>query len=201
MSGREHDLPALLLRTSIGPMLITHGANKVFGKGGLDGTTRWFNSLGLKPGWVHARMAAATEIGAGSALTLGVLHPLPEAAIVGLMASAAATDHRGKGFFIFKGGWEYVAVIAAAATAVATMGHGRYSLDGLLGRDHSGARWGLLAAALGIGASAGLLAGTYRPDRPEPEAAPAAEPMETGATPVGSATMSQAEIDEPSLAE
>ena len=41
------DSAALLLRLTIGPMLFTHGYNKVFGKGGLEGTTGWFDSLGL----------------------------------------------------------------------------------------------------------------------------------------------------------
>src|SRR5579875_4054590 len=111
-SGRiPSDSAALLLRLAIGPMLFTHGYNKVFGKGGLQGTTGWFDSLGLKPAHVHARMAAATEIGAGTLLTLGAASPLPSAAAIGLMATAARTDHKGKGFFVFKGGWEYTGVV------------------------------------------------------------------------------------------
>ena len=122
MSAREKDFAALVLRAAVGPMLIAHGTNKVFGSGGLEGTTGWFDSLGLQPAAVHARMAAATEIGAGTLITLGAGNPLPSAAVVGLMATAAATDHRGKGFFVFKGGWEYTAIVAAAATALAGLG-------------------------------------------------------------------------------
>ena len=40
------DVPALMLRLTIGPMLMVHGYNKVFGKGGLEGTTRWFDAPG-----------------------------------------------------------------------------------------------------------------------------------------------------------
>ena len=65
------DIPALMLRLTIGPMLMVHGYNKVFGKGGLEGTTRWFDSLGLHPAHVHARLAAATEIGAGAMIAVG----------------------------------------------------------------------------------------------------------------------------------
>jgi putative oxidoreductase len=173
MGNGGHDFPALVLRGAIGPMLIAHGSNKVFGTGGLDGTTRWFDSLGLKPPWVHARLAAATELGAGALLTAGALHPWSEAAVVGLMTAAAATDHRGKGFFIFKGGWEYTGVVAAAATALAALGHGRISFDHLIGRNRSGMKWGLLAAVVGAGAGAGLLGATYRPAKPEPPAPPA----------------------------
>jgi putative oxidoreductase len=166
MSAGERDFASLALRAAIGPMLIAHGSNKVFGQGGLEGTTRWFDALGLRPAAVHARMAAATEIGAGTLITLGAANPLPSAAVVGLMATAAATDHKGKGFFVFKGGWEYTAVVAAAATALAGLGSGRWSIDRLLRRkSRSGVGLALGAAAFGVAAAAGLLAATYRPDQ------------------------------------
>lgn len=166
--SRPADSAALMLRLAIGPMLIAHGYNKVFGKGGLDGTTRWFDALGLKPAHVHARMAAATELGAGTLLTLGAASPLPAAATIGLMSTAARTDHRGKGFFVFKGGWEYTGVVAVVAAVMAALGPGRFSLDGARGRPRAGLRWGLLAAVLGIGMSTALLASSYRPEaKPE----------------------------------
>ena len=162
------DSAALILRLTIGPMLFTHGYNKVFGKGGLKGTTGWFDSLGLKPAWVHARMAAATEMGAGTLMTLGAASPVPAAAAIGLMATAARTDHRGKGFFVFKGGWEYTGVVAAVAAVMAAMGPGRFSVDAIRGRHRTGLRWGILAAVVGLASAAGLLAGTYRPE-PKPD--------------------------------
>jgi putative oxidoreductase len=179
MSVGERDFASLALRATIGPMLIAHGTNKVFGSGGLEGTTRWFEALGLRPAAVHARMAAATEIGAGTLMTLGVANPLPSAAVVGLMATAAATDHRGKGFFVFKGGWEYTLVVAAAATALAGLGNGRWSVDRLFGRkSRAGAGVALGAAAFGVASAAALLAATYRPDQDVPEPAAASETAE-----------------------
>jgi putative oxidoreductase len=161
------DIPALILRLIIGPMLLTHGYNKVFGSGGLQGTTRWFESLGLKPGWVHARMAAATELGAGTLMTLGAASPLPSAATIGLMATAARTDHKGKGFFVFKGGWEYTGVVAAIAGVIAMLGPGRFSIDGMRGRQHNGVFWSLVAVVVGLVASTALLGSSYRPDKDE----------------------------------
>jgi putative oxidoreductase len=180
MNAGERDFAALALRAAIGPMLIAHGTNKVFGAGGLEGTTGWFESLGLRPAAVHARMAAATEIGSGVLITLGAANPLPSAAVVGLMTTAAATDHRGKGFFVFKGGWEYTAVVAAAATALAGLGNGRWSIDAVLRRNpRSGVASALGAAALGVASAAALLAATYRPNQeksqPESEAQSEAE--------------------------
>ncbi|SHH61025.1 DoxX family protein [Streptomyces sp. 3214.6] len=164
MKGPGHDVAALVLRATLGPMLFVHGWNKVAGPGGLGGTTGWFEALGLKPAEVHARMAAGTEMAAGVGIALGVANPLPAAATVGLMAVAARTDHRGKGFFVFKGGWEYAGVVGGAAVALAALGNGRYSLDGLLNRRPSGAGPAVLAAGVGAASAAALLAACYRPD-------------------------------------
>lgn len=165
MSERvERDMTALIMRLAIGPMLFVHGWNKVMGSGGLEGTTKWFDGLGFKPAWVHARLAAATEMTSGTLVTLGALSPLPNAAIVGLMSTAAMTDHRGKGFFVFKGGWEYTAVISAISTALAVLGPGRWSLDRLRGRHRSGLRWGVGAVAFGVANAGALLASSYKPE-------------------------------------
>jgi putative oxidoreductase len=159
-----------MLRLTIGPMLMVHGYNKVFGSGGLEGTTRWFDGLGLQPAHVHARLAATTELGAGAMITLGAASPLPAAATIGLMTTAARTDHRGKGFFMFRNGWEYVGVVGAVSAAMAALGPGRFSIDHLIGRERSGLRWALGAAALGVANALGLLALSYRP-KPPPEPA------------------------------
>jgi putative oxidoreductase len=169
------DTAALLLRATLGPMLFAHGWNKVRGPGGLKGTTGWFQALGLEPAALHARVAAGTEMAAGAALVLGTAGPLPAAATVGLMTVAARTDHRGKGFFVFKGGWEYTGIVAGAAVALAALGHGRYSLDALLGRQHAGSRAALLAAGLGAAGAAALLTACYRPAEEQNSTDPADE--------------------------
>ena len=151
------DVAALILRLTIGPMMIVHGLNKVRGPEGLMGTTKYFDSLGLQPAHVHARVAAATEIGAGTLLTLGAMTPLASACVIGIMTAAAATDHKGKGFFIFKGGWEYVGVVGATAAAISALGPGRYSVDGARGKNRSGLRRSLFSTALGVGAAVGML--------------------------------------------
>jgi putative oxidoreductase len=162
-----------MLRLTIGPMLIVHGYNKVFGQGGLEGTTRWFDALGLHPAHVHTRLAAATELSAGTMLTLGVASPLPAAATIGLMTTAARTDHKGKGFFIFRNGWEYVGVVGAVSAVIAALGPGRFSVDALLGQRRHGLKWAIGAALFGVTNAALLLATSYHPAGPsEPEAAP-----------------------------
>ena len=165
------DLGLLLLRLALGPMLVIHGWNKVFGGGGLAGTAGWFESLDLRPGWLHARLAAFTEIGAGVLLTLGLLTGLDALAFVGLMTVAALTDHRGKGYFVFKGGNEYVVLVAMVAVSLAALGPGEWSLDHLFGLDLAGGLWAAIAALGGALAAVALLAGFRRP-RPEAVVAP-----------------------------
>jgi len=161
------DLGAALLRLALGPMLVAHGANKVLGVGGLAGTTGWFASLGLRPAALHARVAAATEIGAGTLLVLGLLTPLAAAATVSLMLVAALTDHRGKGPFVFKGGWEYVGLVGVVAVALVALGPGAWSLDHAFGlADWSGPAWAGAIAIGGAVAALGLLAACFRPPSP-----------------------------------
>src|SRR5215207_3100579 len=130
--GMDNDLGMLILRLALGPMLVAHGWNKAFGAGGLAGTTGWFAALGLRPAWLHARMASATEVVAGLMVTRGLLTGPAAAAFVGLMTVAALTDHRGKGYFVFKGGSEYVLLVAMAAVALAAAGPGAWSVDDAL---------------------------------------------------------------------
>jgi putative oxidoreductase len=153
----------LVIRVALGLMLMAHGMNKAFGRGGIHGTASWFEALGLRPGYFHAWVAATTEIGAGALMALGLLFPAPCAAFVGLMVVAALTDHRGKGFFVFKGGWEYTAVVTAVAAALGLTGPGRWSLDHAIGIQLHGWGWGCAAFLVGLVAGVGTVVGFRRP--------------------------------------
>jgi putative oxidoreductase len=131
------DTGLLILRVVLGLTLAAHGYNKFFGPGGLKGTAGWFDSMGMKPGMFHARVAATTEMSAGLGLAVGLLTPIPAAGFVALMFVAAWTVHRPNGFFIVKEGWEYNLILAVAAVAVATIGSGKFSLDYALFRTTS----------------------------------------------------------------
>ncbi|HUD15835.1 MAG TPA: DoxX family protein, partial [Acidimicrobiales bacterium] len=56
------DLALLVFRVAIGAVFLAHGINHIFGGGKIAGTGRWFESLGMKPGWFHAWTASITEI-------------------------------------------------------------------------------------------------------------------------------------------
>lgn len=158
----EADFAAALLRLAFGGMILAHGWNKVWGAGGISGTASWFEALGFSPARLHAWIAAGTEMGAGVTLILGFGGPLGCAAVVGLMVVASLTDHRGKGFFVFKGGWEYTATTAIAATALAVLGFGKWSLDGVIGIDVA-TQWRIGSCAFGAMSALAVLVVGRRP--------------------------------------
>ncbi|MFC9434717.1 DoxX family protein [Nocardia sp. NPDC057030] len=159
------DAAVLGLRAGLGLMLIAHGYHKVFLGGRLTGTAAWFDSLGMAPGRLHARLAAATEIAAGIAMAAGLLTALAAAAFVALMLVAVVTVHRRNGFFVMDSGWEYNFLIALGAVAIATLGAGRVSAEQLLFGGPLLTGWAGLGIAVGLGLAggAGQLALFYRP--------------------------------------
>ena len=44
------DAAGAILRVALGVVMLAHGWNHLYGPGGVDGTARWFGSMGLKPG-------------------------------------------------------------------------------------------------------------------------------------------------------
>ena len=159
------DIAALVLRLAVGGTMIAHGWNHAFGGGRLPGTARWFESIGIRPGRVHALSATGTELGAGALLVLGLLTPLAAAAVVGTMTVALVANHRKNGFFIFRPGegYEYVLMITLVACAIGALGAGDWSLDHAAGFSVTG-WWGLAIAALaGAGGAGLLLAACWRP--------------------------------------
>lgn len=158
-------LAALILRVSIGSTMIAHGYNHAFGGGRLPGTARWFESIGIRPGRVHALLATVTELGAGSLLLIGLLTPVAAAGVVGIMTVALVANHLRNGFFIFRPGegYEYVLTILLASCALGALGGGAWSVDHAIGLRLAGG-WGLAVAALGgITPAAVLLAVCWRP--------------------------------------
>jgi putative oxidoreductase len=155
----------LILRVVFGLFLSYHGYNKFFGPGGIAGTGRWFDAIGMRwPRW-QARLAATTEIGSGILMAAGFLTPLAAAGMIGLMTVAIVVEHWRVGFFIFKPnqGWEYCASIAVTAFVIATVGAGRWSVDHGLGIEWHGWTGAIIAAVAGLGGAVAHVAICYRP--------------------------------------
>ncbi len=168
--GRGTDVALMILRAALGMMIFVHGYNKAFRGGKLAGTGRWFESMGMRPGKVHATLAAGTEMGVGVLLVLGLLTQLAAAGLVALMVVAFWTVHRDKGFMITSEGWEYVALIATMGVVTAMLGPGRLSLDNELriANDLDGWTGLWIVLLLGVGAGAAQLLLFFRPPPPDP---------------------------------
>lgn len=168
----DRDVAAMVLRAAVGGTMVAHGVRHART---LEGTARWFSSIGFRQPKVQAAASAAVEIGAGAALLAGAATPLAAAAVVGTMAVAARSVHLPHGFFITSEGYEYVLNLSAASVALAATGPGKFSVDHALGIDRRLTPLGgaAVAAGVGVAAAAAQLAIFWRPPKPSPQAAPA----------------------------
>jgi putative oxidoreductase len=126
---------ALLLRLSLGSIMLAHGAWLKLGVFGLAGTMGFFGSIGLPP--ILGAVVALGETAAGLALITGVL--VRPAALLSLPILIGATVmHAGNGWLFSapQGGWEFPAFLTAAMLVQAGLGAGAHALDvpRLLGR-------------------------------------------------------------------
>lgn len=188
----------LLLRATVGGFFVGHGTQKLFGWFGGHGpeaTAQMFEGLGLHPAPLHARAAGVAEAGGGAALALGFQTPLASSALIATMLTAINRVHLKNGPWVTNGGFEYNAVLIAAAAALAELGPGPVSLDRLLGTERKGLVWGLFALAAGTAGAVG--AHMYaESQKPAVEPAPAAEAQTTGsqATEVAAGAVQEAPV-------
>jgi putative oxidoreductase len=153
---RNIDLASLLMRVALGITMLAHGWNHAFGGGKLAGTARWFESIGIRPGRVHALLATLTELGVAPLLFLGLATPLAAAGVLGVMLVALIANHLKNGYFIFRPGegYEYVLFITFTSLALGALGGGSWSLDHAIA-DHIGSAADWLAGWKGLAVSAG----------------------------------------------
>ena len=172
---RGVNIAALLLRLILGITMIAHGYNHIWGGGKIEGTGRWFASLGMKPGPTHAWLASLTELGAGALLIVGLFNAVAAAGVVGVMTVAFIINHFKNGFFIFRPGegYEYGLNLAVAALALGALGPGAWSLDRVAKIHVAGVTGFAITAVLGIGGALLLLALFWRPEKKPDEAAAA----------------------------
>jgi putative oxidoreductase len=129
------DVGLFLIRLVLGLSFMAHGAQKLFGSfggGGLKGTGQYFESIGIKPGFIMALMAGLSEFVGGTLFALGLLTPLAGILIAGSMVVAIFKVHGSNGYWLTQNGYEYCLTILVVAIAVALSGAGQYSLDAIL---------------------------------------------------------------------
>lgn len=157
------DAVLLVLRVWLGIVMVAHGYHHARS---LEGTAKWFASKGFQNASLFALASAAGEFAIGAGLIVGFLTPFAAAGLVAVAATAFWTIHRFAGFYVFKRpdeGWEYVGTLAVAATVLAALGPGRYSLDSALGWADSLDGWtGLVIIGGGLVVAAVQLAVGWR---------------------------------------
>ena len=159
------DIGLLLLRLVLGLTMAAHGSQKIFGwfgGYGLAGTGGWMESMGFRPGRVHAAAAGTAEFIGGLLIALGLFTPVGSALLITVMVVAIVTVHAPKGFFVTDGGYEYPLLISTVAAALAFVGPGAYSLDAVDGLQLAGWLPGVGAVVAGLVLAGGSLA-TRRP--------------------------------------
>jgi putative oxidoreductase len=175
-----------ILRAVVGGLFIGHGLQKLLGKFGgfgLEGTAGWMESVGMRPGKVHATAAGLAETGGGALLVAGAATPVAASALTGSMTVAIAKVHGANGVWSQNGGYEFPLTMIAALFAITASGPGELSLD----RRSWGTPWAIAALGSGVAAGYAMMELSNRTPEPEPQAAeagngqPAEEPAPASA--------------------
>ena len=122
-------LGLLVLRVVVGAIFAAHGAQKIF-EFTLPGTIGSFAGMGVPLPEIAGPVVAFVELIGGILLILGLL-TRPVAILLAIdMIVALVAVHLPAGLWVGDGGYEFVAVLGAAALTLALTGAGRFSLDG-----------------------------------------------------------------------
>jgi putative oxidoreductase len=118
---------ALLLRVSMGVMLLAHGLLLKVMTFGVAGTAGYFQSIGYPAALAY--VVIGLEIVGGVALILGAYVRLVSLALIPVMIGATV-QHLGNGWLFTAqgGGWEFPAFWTVALVAQALLGAGRWAL-------------------------------------------------------------------------
>jgi len=122
-----------LIRFVAGAMLVPHGYAKVFG--GIEGTTKFFASVGLEPALILAWYVGLLELVGGVCVAFGFLTRFMSAQLVGLLAVATFYIHLPSGFLWVKGGFEYPLFWMVIMIAITIQGGGKLSVDNLMTKE------------------------------------------------------------------
>jgi putative oxidoreductase len=122
-----------LIRFIAGVMMIPHGYAKVFG--GIEGTTKFFASVGLEPALILAWYVGLLELVGGICVALGLLTRFMSAQLIGLLAVATFYIHLPSGFIWVKGGFEYPLFWMVVMIAITIKGGEKLSLDNLMAKE------------------------------------------------------------------
>lgn len=163
------NLALLIARVWMGGLIFVHGWRHLQSVRGGPGMADWFESLGLRPGKLHAWNVTISEMVVGTILVAGFLTPVAYAGVASIALVALSTNHWKNGFFINNPGegYEYVATLAVASIALGALGPGAWSLDDAfdLAFPFEPGTALLVTAIVGIGGTVAFLAAFWRPQK------------------------------------
>ena len=163
------NLALLVARVWVGGAMFAHGWRHLQSVRSGPGMANWFESLGLKPGKLHAWNVTLTELAVGPVLIAGFVTPVAYGGVAAIVLVALATNHWKNGFFINSPGegWEYVGTLAVLSVVLGALGPGKWSLDDAF--DFSflfdPKKAAIIAAAVGVGGTIAFLAAFWRPPK------------------------------------
>jgi putative oxidoreductase len=159
----------LVARLWVGAVMLAHGVRHLQSVRSGPGMANWFESLGLRPGKLHAWNVTLTELAVGPALAAGLVTPAAYGGTAAIVLVALVTNHWKNGFFSNNPGegWEYTATLAVLSGSLAVLGPGKWSLDKAFDfafpfQPRTAA---IVAAAIGIGGTVAFLAAFWRPPK------------------------------------
>ena len=167
----ESDIGLLILRVVVGLIFAAHGAQKAFGWWGGPGPAGWrgaMNFMGLRPAPFWAFVSTAAELGAGTALALGLFTPLVVAALTSQAIVIIFRAHWAAGFWSANKGFEFPLSLFGGVLAILFAGPGAWALDSLLPVDvlyEPIIRWGVTVIAVVVGF---VVVAMPKPPPPEP---------------------------------
>ncbi len=131
---RFQSFGALIMRLTLGAIMVAHGYTKIIPKGALYNFTQFVAHLGM-PAWL-GYVAAFTEFFGGMLLILGLLTRIAAFATVIDMGVAIVKVHLHTGLTSHGGqqGFEYPLALLALSLMLVFTGAGLLSLDDVLGR-------------------------------------------------------------------
>ncbi|MCU1405624.1 MAG: rane protein-like protein [Glaciihabitans sp.] len=122
------DIGLLVVRLALAVVLFAHGWQKLM-TNGWEATVAGFAGMGIPLAEAAATFAIVVELGGAALIALGAFTALAGVLVAVNMVGALIYAHAANGVFASEGGWELVAMIAAAGIALASAGAGRLSVD------------------------------------------------------------------------
>ncbi len=141
LTATSDSLAPLILRVTLGGVMLPHGLQKtlgLFGGHGFSGTMGYFTSTGMP--WIVAFLVIIAESLGALGLILGFLSRFTAASYIILMIGAISMGHFQNGFFMnWYGnqageGFEYHLLVIGISLSLIILGSGKWSIDKFLNR-------------------------------------------------------------------